>query len=86
VRIAKPRQDGARAGETERFDQFPPEQPKRHSVEQQDAIVGETQDSSVLVELQQLLQVEVEDSHRQPLKKRGHAITLIGRGGADGNN
>ena len=69
MRVAEPREDRARARQTERLDQFPAEQPQRHGVEQQHAFVGEPQDAAIRVDVQQFFEIEVVGAHEKDLSK-----------------
>ena len=69
VRVAEPRQDRARAGQTERLDQLAAQQPQRHGVQQQHAFVGEAEDAALRVDVQQFLEIEVVGAHEKDLSK-----------------
>src|SRR5262249_61664720 len=80
VRIPEPRQHRARRRHPEHVDELLPEQPERDRVEQEHALAGEGDDSTLWEKVQQLVNIEIGRAHQASennVKLRVNPIILI---------
>ena len=67
--VPEPREDPAGRDQAEGLDQFPPQQPQRHGVEEHRPLARKADDAAFGVELEHFTKVEIRCAHPESLAR-----------------